>query len=106
MEKYFGRCLRGTISAKITCPMVMMPPPPIPCTARPMKNTVKFLAMGAQSAVPMVKKSTETMSISLRPKMSDRAAMKGWQTAQARRYEVPAQNASVDDPPRSTASVW
>ena len=55
----------------------MMPPPPMPWTERPAKKTVKLLAMGAHSAVPSVKKRTETKSISLRPKMSDSAAMNG-----------------------------
>lgn len=30
--------------------------------------------------------------------MSDKAAIKGWQTADVRRYDVPAQNASVAVP--------
>lgn len=106
MEKYFGRWRNGTMSAKMTWPMVMMPPPPIPWMERPMKKTVKFFAMGAHSAVPMVKNRTEVRSSSLRPKMSDSAAMKGWLTAHARRYDVPAQKASLADPPRSIASVF
>lgn len=53
MAKYFGRCLRGTISQKITCVMVMMPPPPIPWTDRPVSNTVKLRAT-EQSMVPTV----------------------------------------------------
>lgn len=86
--------------------MVMMPPPPIPCRLRPAKKTVKFLARGAQRAVPAVKKTTEEKSISLRPKMSDSAAMKGWKTAQANRYEVPAQNASMVEPSSSSARFY
>lgn len=85
MEKYFGLWRSGTISAKMTCPMVMMPPPPMPWIERPTKKTGKSLATGAQRMVPRVKNKTEARSISLRPKMSDRAAIKGWQTAQESR---------------------
>ena len=104
-EKYFGRCRSGTMSAKMTCPMVMMPPPPMPWIERPTKKTVKSLAMGAQRRVPRVKNNTETTSISLRPNMSDSAAVNGWHTAHESRYDVPAQNASVAVPPRSVASL-
>jgi hypothetical protein len=53
-----------------------------------------------------VNNAMDVMSVSLRPKMSDRAAMKGWHTALDSRYDVPAQKASVELPPRSTANVW
>jgi hypothetical protein len=65
------------MSAKMTCPIVMIPPPPIPCTERPTKKTPNSLAIGAQSKVPNVKKITDAESISVCPKMSESAAMKG-----------------------------
>ena len=89
----------------MTCPMVIIPPPPIPCSERPTKKTPNPLATGAQSSVPSVKNMTDTKSTSVYPKMSDSAAMKGWHTAHDNRYDVPAQNASVVLPPRSTANV-
>ncbi len=94
------------MSAKMTWPMVMIPPPPMPWIDRPTKKTGKFLAMGAQRMVPRVKRKTDETSISLRPKMSDRAAMKGWHTAHDRRYDVPAQKASFAVPLRSTANAY
>ena len=104
-EKYLGRCRSGMISAKMTCPIVIIPPPPIPCTERPTKKTPNPFAAGAHSRVPNVNNMTDTKSISVCPNMSDSAAMKGWHTAHASRYDVPAQNASVALPSRSRANV-
>lgn len=42
IAKYFGRCLNGTMSQKMTWVTVMMPPPPIPCMERPVSSTVKL----------------------------------------------------------------
>jgi hypothetical protein len=56
MEKYWGRCLKGTMSQKMTWVMAMTPPPPTPCTQRPMSMTAKSCAT-AQNAVPKVKRT-------------------------------------------------
>ena len=53
MAKYLGRCLKGTISQKITWVMVMMPPPPMPWMDRPVSRTVKSWAT-EQRIVPTV----------------------------------------------------
>ena len=42
IAKYFGRCLKGTMSQKMTWVTVMMPPPPIPWMERPVSSTVKL----------------------------------------------------------------
>ena len=62
-------------------------------------------ARGAQRRVPSVKNPREMRSISLRPKRSETAPMNGWKTADVRRYDVPAQKASLVVPPSSVASV-
>lgn len=97
MEKYWGRCLKGTISQKMSWVMAMMPPPPMPCTQRPMSMTVKSCA-SAQKAVPKVKETIDARSSRWRPKEDEAPAITGWKTAEVRRYEVPVQNVSAVDP--------
>ena len=82
--KYLGRWRRGTMSAKIICTEVMMPPPPMPWMTRPVRRMVKSLLM-AHTIEPAVKKRTQGRRSSRRPKMSEREARKGWKTAAARR---------------------
>ena len=96
-EKYWGRCLKGTMSQKMTWVMAMMPPPPMPCMQRPMSMTAKSCAT-AQKAVPKVKRRMDARSSRWRPKQEEAAATTGWKTADARRYEVPVQKVSAADP--------
>jgi hypothetical protein len=44
IAKYFGRCLRGTMSQKITWVTVIIPPPPMPWMERPVSKMVKLWA--------------------------------------------------------------
>lgn len=57
-------------------------------------------------SVPTVKTNMDSVRISRRPKISERAAMKGWKTTHARRYDVPAQKASVALPLMALEIVW
>jgi hypothetical protein len=62
-----------------------------------MRRVVKDLATPHMTE-ETVKRSSEGTSSSRRPKMSLRAAMNGWTTAEARRYDVPVQKASFAEP--------
>jgi hypothetical protein len=62
----------------------MIPPPPIPWILLPTKRSMKSLAK-AQISAPAEKKRRERRSSCCLPKMSDKAAMKGWKTALVRR---------------------
>jgi hypothetical protein len=76
--------LNGTISVKITKPRIMIPPPPIPWTQRPMIS-VESLCETQHTIVPMVKVAREVRRQIGRPNMSLREATKGIVTAQVRR---------------------
>ena len=104
-EKYLGRCLRGTMSQKMTWARVMMPPPPTPWMQRPVSRTPKSWAT-AQRAVPKVNSTSEAISCRCRPKDSETDAMTGWLTAEVRRYEVPTQKASTDEPASACAMFF
>lgn len=86
---HLARCRRGTISAKTTCPMVIMPLPPIPLRHRPPSSAEKFSAR-AQIIEPALKKTSEACISFWPPKMSERSATKGCKTAEDKGYEVPA----------------
>jgi hypothetical protein len=58
--KYLGRCLRGTMSQKMTWVSVIIPPPPTPWMHRPVSIKVKSFAT-VQSTVPTVKSRSERM---------------------------------------------
>jgi hypothetical protein len=90
------------MSVKMINPRVMIPPPPMPWTERPISSTVKSRATQA-IRLPAVKKAKDKTRSNWRPKISERAAMEGWNIAQVRRYDVPAQNVSVAVPPSSSA---
>jgi hypothetical protein len=83
---------RGYIRVK-----VMIPPPPIPWMQRPVNIMVKSFDT-AQRIVPTVKKRRETMSSCCRPNIWLIEAMTGWNMAEVRRYDVPAQKASTEVP--------
>ena len=82
-----------------------MPPPPMPWITRPTSKVVKELAQ-AQTIEEIMKRTREGTSSSRRPKISLRAAINGWTTAEVRRKEVPAQKASLAEPSREMAKVW
>jgi hypothetical protein len=84
MEKYLGRCLKGTMSQKMTWVMAMTPPPPTPWMQRPMSMTAKSCAT-AQNAVPKVKRTMDMTSSRWRPQQAEAAAITGWTTAEMRR---------------------
>jgi hypothetical protein len=52
----------------------------------------------AQRMVPTVKNTREMTRSCCRPKVWLMDAMTGWKMAEVRRYDVPAQKASTDDP--------
>jgi hypothetical protein len=54
--------------------------------------------------LPMVNKVSEKRRRDCLPNWAEMDAMTGWKTALVRRYEVPAQNASVDVPFKAVAS--
>ena len=72
------------MSLNITMVRAMMPPPPTPWIVRPASSSVKFFDR-QQRSVPMVKSNIDKVRSSRRPKISQRAAMKGWKTVHARR---------------------
>ena len=82
--QYLGRCRRGMISPNITMMRAMMPHPPTPWIVRPASSSVKFCDR-QQRSVPTVKSKIDNVRSSRRPKISERAAMKGWKTVHARR---------------------
>ena len=93
------------MSVTMMIPIDMIPPPPMPWIERPASNSAKFFA-AQQRAEPTVKKKTDSNKISRRPKISERAAMNGWQAALVRRYDVPVQKDCAAVPPRSLAIVF
>jgi hypothetical protein len=58
------------------------------------------------SVATIEKNRSDRRSICCRPNRSEIDAMKGWKTALVRRYDVPAQNGSIEVPLRATASVF
>lgn len=82
-----------------------MPPAPTPCKVRPASSWVMVWDV-QHTTVPTVKKRSDTMSSSRRPKMSDTAPMQGTSAALASRKDVPVQKVAADVPPSSWASVW
>ena len=72
------------MSVTMTIPIEMIPPPPMPWIERPASNSAKLWA-AQQRAEPTVKKKIDSNKISRRPKISERAAMNGWQAALVRR---------------------
>ena len=93
------------MSLNITMVRAIMPPPPTPWIVRPASSPVKSCDR-QQRSVTTVKSNTDNVRSSRRPKISKRAAMKGWKTVHARRYDVPAQNASVALPLIELDIVW
>jgi hypothetical protein len=92
------------MSEKMTRTSDMMPPPPMPWMLRPARKTTKLFA-AQHRMVPMRKSSMAKHNMCCRPKISEREARNGWNMLLVRRYEVPAQNASLAVPLRELANV-
>jgi hypothetical protein len=71
---------------------IMTPPPPIPCRHRPTSIVSRPRAM-QQRMEPAVKRASDIITQTGRPKMSLREAMKGIVTAEVSKYDVPIQKA-------------
>jgi hypothetical protein len=56
--------------------------------------------------VPTVNKVIDDKSSSRRPNISERVERKGWKMAEDRRYDVPAQKASMADPFNAAAMTF
>ena len=82
------------MSLNITMVTAMMPLPPTPWIIRPASSFVKFFDR-QQRSVPTVKSNIDNVRSSRQPKIPRRAAMKGWKTVYARKYDISAENASV-----------
>jgi len=95
---HLPRSRRGTMSQAIISVRAIIPPPPMPCTERPTRMTVKFFATAAIIA-PAPNRARETYTRGLRPKMWEKLPMIGWNTVLVRRKLVPDQKASIAVPP-------
>ncbi len=81
----------------MTCVRTMMPPPPIPWIVLPARRRSNFFD-NPLIIIPRRKKTTAIVVIHFLPKALERAAIVGWNTVEARRYDVAAQKASSPDP--------
>ena len=72
------------MSLNITMVRAMIPPPPTPWIVRPESSSVKSCDR-QQRSVPTVKSNIDYVRSSRRPKISERAVMKGWKTVHERR---------------------
>lgn len=73
VEKYCGRCLKGTMSQMMAWIVAMM----LPLTSCPISITAKSCAT-AQKAVPKVEGTTDVARSLWRPKQDEAAAATGW----------------------------
>ena len=102
---HFPCSRRGIVSTTIKAVKHKIPPPPAPCTVRPTSMLVKLLE-DATTTEPM-KNSTRLASIKgLRPNICDNDPIMGWNTVDARRNDVPLQNASTAEPARALAITF
>lgn len=82
-----------------------MPPQPRPWIARPLSISINEVEAPHITA-PEVKNIKARMRSGLRPKACERLTKLGWKTVEARRKDVPAQNASTAVPLRSLVMAY
>ena len=87
---HFARSLNTNKSVKTTDVIVSIPPPPAPWIARPASKAPMGGAR-AQTIVPIVNSVMARRIIGRLPKALEKAAKRGWQTAELSRKAVPVQ---------------
>lgn len=86
----FGRSRGDSKSAKTTYVTLSRPPPPIPWIVLPARSAA-MLGAAPHTIVPIANMINAAIAMALRPSTPHKVAKHGWNTAEARRNEVPVQ---------------